>query len=232
MNHVLVNKCTFSGLCVLHLDFIASLSLNARGHEALALVGYPHQTFLGPFRLRGLIIELVAIDGQVFHERIRSVGIHVHCCCEGLFDTHSRHTVDGGENAKKIKKEPTASTGERGKMQVRFRARVSYEKSNVQLATSTSRLPQRIWRRWWCSVSARRRRRRRRLRRYLLFVPSRNTNATGTKYCSCCCYNTYDIKMTWYRCGVYSGWYCYSICFFFYHWSPRRTLLFRRRFAL
>jgi len=75
---VLVDEHTLAGLGDLHLDLVASFAFDAGRHEALALVGHPHQTFLGPFRLCGLVVELIAVDGQVFHERVRAVGVHVH----------------------------------------------------------------------------------------------------------------------------------------------------------
>jgi len=75
---IFVDEHTLAGLSDFHLDLIASLAFDAGRHEALAVVGHPHQTFLGPFRLCGLIVELIPVDGQVFHERVRSVGVHVH----------------------------------------------------------------------------------------------------------------------------------------------------------
>lgn len=90
--NILVDKRTLARLHNLHLDFVATFAFDARRHEALVLVRHPHQTFLGPFRLCGLIVELVTVDGQVFHERIRTVGVHVHRRGENVH-AHSRTVV-------------------------------------------------------------------------------------------------------------------------------------------
>lgn len=75
---IFVNKHTLASLGYFHLDFVTALSLDAGRHEALGLVRDPDQTFLRPFRLCGLIVELIPVDGQVLHERIRTVGVHIH----------------------------------------------------------------------------------------------------------------------------------------------------------
>lgn len=77
---IFVDEHAFAGLGYLHLDFVAALALDAGRHEALGLVRDPDETFLRPFRLCGLIVELIPVDGQVLHERIGTVGIHVHGC--------------------------------------------------------------------------------------------------------------------------------------------------------
>lgn len=95
---ILVDQRTLTRLHDLHFDFIATFAFNARGHEALTLVRHPHQPFLRPFRLRRLIVELVPVDGQVLHERIRTVGVHIVHLAAGNSRTHGRIFARAREN--------------------------------------------------------------------------------------------------------------------------------------
>lgn len=60
----------------LDLDLVTTLSLDAGGHETLALVRNPHQPLLGPLGLRGRVIEVVPVHGQVPQLRIGQLVRH------------------------------------------------------------------------------------------------------------------------------------------------------------